>query len=145
MIPIEPKFANETRNTEIIPFALSEISAFGKIPIATNSFESTFVAIILPDWTASAQGIPAKNANGANTNPINVWKSQEIDPPDTNEKILAVTPFNKPIMATYPINIAATITATLNPSKIYSPSISKNDCFSPDSSIIMSSSLSSTV
>ncbi len=54
----------------------------------------------------------AKNANGAKTKPINVWKSQEIAPPETVLKILLTIPFNRAIIAMYPINIAPTMTAT---------------------------------
>ena len=34
--------------------------------IATNSLDNNLVAITEPDLTASSQGTPAKNANGAN-------------------------------------------------------------------------------
>ena len=87
MIPIELKLANETRNTDVIPFACSEISF--KLPsdcIATNSLDNNFVAITEPDLTASCQGTPAKKANGANTKPINVWKSHLIAPPEIKLK-----------------------------------------------------------
>ena len=43
------------------------------IVIATNSFDTNFVAIILPAVTASAKGTPIKIANGENTYPRISW------------------------------------------------------------------------
>ena len=61
IIPIELKLANDTRNTEVTPLACVEIS--DSLPndcIATNSLESSFVAITEPDCTASFHGTPDK-------------------------------------------------------------------------------------
>ncbi len=56
------------KNTEIIAVVLSEKLKFpcAKSVIATNSFDTNFVAIIFPALTASCQGTPIINANGAN-------------------------------------------------------------------------------
>ena len=81
IIPIELKLANDTRNTEVTPLACVEIS--DSLPndcIATNSLESSFVAITEPDCTASFHGTPDRKAKGAKTKPIKVWKSQETAP-----------------------------------------------------------------
>lgn len=71
MMPIEEKFANETRKTEMMPTVLLDkddvISA--KSIIATNSFVSNFVAMIVPACTTSDAGTPTMNANGAKTYP----------------------------------------------------------------------------
>ena len=100
MIPIELKFANDTKKTEVIPIARSDKPCIlPKSNIATNSFDNNFVAINEPALTASSQGIPVRNANGAKTNPINVWKSHLIEPPDTAVKIPLTRPLSKAIIA----------------------------------------------
>lgn len=49
IIPIELKFANDTTNTEITPFACSLMFLTSlRLCIATNSFDNNFVAIIEP-------------------------------------------------------------------------------------------------
>ena len=50
MIPIEAKLANDTRNTEMMPTVLldKEEAISDKLIIATNSFVSNFVAMIVP-------------------------------------------------------------------------------------------------
>ena len=61
IIPIELKFANDTKNTDVTPFACSDISF--KLPndcIATNSLDNNLVAITEPDLTASSQGTPLR-------------------------------------------------------------------------------------
>ena len=61
IIPIELKLAKDTKKTETIPLACSLIPLTSlKLCIATNSLDSSFVAITEPDCTASLQGIPAK-------------------------------------------------------------------------------------
>ena len=50
IIPIELKFANDTKKTEVIPLACSDYPvALPKSCIATNSLDSNFVAITEPD------------------------------------------------------------------------------------------------
>src|SRR5699024_2757214 len=50
IIPTDPKFANDTRNTDIIPIDLS-VKPFISIKLvsATNSFDRSFVAIKPPN------------------------------------------------------------------------------------------------
>ena len=67
MIPIEEKLAKETKNTEMIAVVRSVNwkLPFANSVIATNSFVTNLVAIRLPASTASFQGMPLMNANGA--------------------------------------------------------------------------------
>ena len=67
MIPIEEKLANETRKTDIIAVVRSVKwkLPFANSVIATNSFVTSLVAMILPASTASFHGIPLMKARGA--------------------------------------------------------------------------------
>ena len=64
---MEEKLAKETKKTEMIAVVRGEKSQLplANSVMATNSFVTNFVAIKLPASTASFQGIPVMNANGA--------------------------------------------------------------------------------
>ncbi len=67
IMPIEEKLAKETRKTEIIPTVRGErlLEILLRSIIATNSFVTSFVAIMLPVATISELGTPIRNAIGA--------------------------------------------------------------------------------
>ncbi len=69
IMPIEEKLAKETRKTEIIPTVRGErlLEILLRSIMATNSFVTSFVAIMLPAVTISVLGTPIRNAIGAKT------------------------------------------------------------------------------
>ena len=69
IIPIEEKFAKDTRKTEIMP-TVRGVRLFASLLrsiMATNSFVTSFVAIILPAATISLLGTPIRKAIGEKT------------------------------------------------------------------------------